>query len=403
MFFEDYPSNSEIIQHDKLEREWRSFQKEMWNPFIDRVDADLETLNGLFNRHRQLLDNNLKWQRRGEELAGRHEQRISELEKNLEEKEVYISNIECMLADLSGRVNKMEGKLCRCHKEDVKVAEVEDDDDPTSELSYKTVYHTPVAIAGLLEDVPHQLVPIGDLEITRGGFEEEVRDGDEDSDQRLESVASQVVERVLEEDENNKQVACVSHDWLSHELTLAFQIRSDEESSDGTDIEHYMHPVGRVCILAEESRLIDCRILILSQMVTALRSIPSRPRPSSVSVATQTVVRTYADASVEVLNVRCMPWAEFLQKMRELVQENALTRIYALLQEMRSSMEAAAAGIELMLNMELAQVRSLQGAFVPIEVAGDLTPESDEGGHLTDTGGKNACIQGLHGDYIVIF
>ena len=51
-----------------------------------------------------------------------------------------------MLADLSGRVNEMEGKLCRCHKEDVEVTEVEDDDDPTSELSYETVYHTPVAI-----------------------------------------------------------------------------------------------------------------------------------------------------------------------------------------------------------------------------------------------------------------
>ena len=146
-----------------------------------------------------------------EELAGRHEQRISELEKNLEEKEVYISNRECMLADLSGRVSEMEGKLCRCHDEDVEVAEVEDDDDPTSELSYEMAYHTPVAITGLLEDVPNRLVPIGDLEITRGGFEEEVRDGDEDSDQRLESVASQVAERVLEEeDENDKQVACVS-------------------------------------------------------------------------------------------------------------------------------------------------------------------------------------------------
>ena len=134
------------------------------------------------------------------------------MEKDLEEKEVYISNIECMLADLSGRVSEMEGKLCRCcDEEDVEVAEVKDDDDPTSKLSYETVYHTPVAIAGLLEDVSNQLVPIGDLEITRGGFEEEVRDRDEDSDQGLESVASQVAERVLEEeDENDKQVACVS-------------------------------------------------------------------------------------------------------------------------------------------------------------------------------------------------
>ena len=195
-----------------MEREWRSFQKEMWNPFVNRVDADSETLNGRSNRHRQLLDDNLKWQRRAEELAGRHKQRITNLEKDLEEKEVYISNIECMLADLSGRVSEMEGKLCRCCDEEVvEVAEIEDDDDPTSELSYKTVYHTPVAIAGLLEDVPNRLVPIGDLEITRGGFEDEVRDGDEDSDQRLELLASQVAERVLEEgDKNDKQVACLS-------------------------------------------------------------------------------------------------------------------------------------------------------------------------------------------------
>ena len=128
-----------------------------------------------------------------------------------------------MLADLSGRVSEIEGKLCQCCKENIEVAEVEDDDDPTSELSYKTVYHTPVAIAGLLEDIPNQLVPIGDLEITRGSFEEEVRDGDEDSDQRLELVTLQVAERALEEeDENNKQVACVSRDWLGHELTSAF-------------------------------------------------------------------------------------------------------------------------------------------------------------------------------------
>ena len=39
-----------------------------------------------------------------------------------------------------------------------------------------------------------------------------MRDGDEDSDQRLELVASQVAERVLEEDEDDKQVACISRD-----------------------------------------------------------------------------------------------------------------------------------------------------------------------------------------------
>ena len=102
--------------------------------------------------------------------------------------------------------NEMEGKLCQCHEEDVKVAEVKDEDDLTSELSYKTVYHTPVAIAGLLEDVPNRLVPISDLEITPGSFKEEVRDGDEDSDQELESVALKVMERVLEEDKDDMQV-----------------------------------------------------------------------------------------------------------------------------------------------------------------------------------------------------
>ena len=56
----------------------------------------------------------------------------------------------------------------------------------------------------------------------RGGFEDEVRDGDEDSDQRLESVTSQVVERVLEEeDKNDKQVACLSRYGLGNELTYA--------------------------------------------------------------------------------------------------------------------------------------------------------------------------------------
>ena len=156
-----------------------------------------------------------------------------------------------------------------------------------------------------------------------------------------------------------------------------------------------MYPVGRVCSrLAEESRLIDCRILVLSQMVTALTSIPSVPRPSSVSVVTQTVVRTYANTSVEAINVRCMPRAEFLAKMRELIQENALTRVYTLLREMRSSVEAVVTGNELILNVELAQVQSLQEAFTPIVVAGNLTPESDEGGHLTEANEEGLAEEG---------
>ena len=134
----------------------------------------------------------------------------------------------------------------------------------------------------------------------------------------------------------------------------------------------------------EESRLIDHRILVQSQMVIASRLIPSHPVPSSISVVTQTVVRTYANASVEAVNVHCMPRGEFCQLMREMVQENALARIYALLREMQSSMEAAATGTELLLNMELVQVQRVAATFAPIAVEGDLTPESDEGGHLIE-------------------
>ena len=156
-----------------------------------------------------------------------------------------------------------------------------------------------------------------------------------------------------------------------------------------------MYPVGRICSrLAEESRLIDLRTLVLSQMVTASRSIPSPPGPNSVSVATQTVVRTYVNASVQAVSVWCMPQAEFLAKIRELVQENALTRVYALLREMRSSLEAVVAGNELVLNVELARVRDLQGAFAPIVVEGRLTPESVEGGHLTEASEEGSAEEG---------
>ena len=118
-----------------------------------------------------------------------------------------------------------------------------------------------------------------------------------------------------------------------------------------------MHPVGRVCIhLVEESKLTDCRILVQSQMVSASRSIPSHPVLSFVSVAMQTVMRTYAYASVKGVNVCCMPRGEFRQLIQETVQENVMSRVLALLQEMRSSVEAAAAGTELLLNIELVQV-----------------------------------------------
>ena len=191
----------------------------MWNTFIERVDADSIALDERTKRHRQLLDDNLNWQRRAEEMAGRHKQWIDNLERNLEEKEVYINNLECAVATLTSRMDAMEDKVCRCNE--VQVEEViKEEDDLTSELSYESQYFTPVAIAGLIEDVPHRLIPIGNVEVTSGGFEEEMRDGDEVDDNELESTASKVAEQVLEE----------------------------EESSDGTDVEHFMHPVGPVCL-----------------------------------------------------------------------------------------------------------------------------------------------------------
>ena len=72
-------------------------------------------------------------------------------------------------------------------------------------------------------------------------------------------------------------------------------------------------------------------------MATVLTLIPSRPAPSFASSTMQTIVRTYADASVEAVNVCCMPWGEFHQLVRETVQENAMFRILAALQRMQSS------------------------------------------------------------------
>jgi len=186
----------------------------MWDAFIKRVYADSVALDERTKRHRQLLDDILKWQRKAEEMASHHKQRIDYLERNLEEKEVYINNLECAVATLTSRMDAMEDKVYRCN--DVQVEEVaEEEDDLTSELSYESQYFTPAAIAGLIEDVPYRLVPVGDVEVTPGGFEEEVRDGDVEAD----LVASQVAEQVLQE---------------------------EEESSDGTDVEQLMHPVGTI-------------------------------------------------------------------------------------------------------------------------------------------------------------
>ena len=63
---------------------------------------------------------------------------------------------------------------------------------------------------------PPAIVPVGDLEVTCGGFDEEAQDGDVES--RL--VAAQMAEMVLEENE-------------------------EEESSTREDIEEFICLVGR--------------------------------------------------------------------------------------------------------------------------------------------------------------
>ena len=196
-----------------------------------------------------------------------------------------------------------------------------------------------------------------------------------------------VTEKALEEDRDDTQVRMYFSCLFCHELTSAVQIQSDEESSDGTDVEHFMHPVGPVCLcLAEESKLTDRKILIQSQMASALILTPSRPAPNFASSVTQTVMLTYANASVEAVDVCCMPQGEFCQLVREMVQENGMFWVLAALQRMQSSVEAAVSGTELLLNVELARVQRMQDAFILTVVEGDLTPNSNKGGHLIEIG-----------------
>ena len=60
-------------------------------------------------------------------------------------------------------------------------------------------------------------------------------------------------------------------------------------------------------------------------------------------------------------------------------------------------MEAAATGTEVLLNMELVQVQRVAATFAPIAVEGDLTPESDEGGHLIELS-EEEVEEGIDGE-----
>jgi len=127
-----------------------------------------------------------------------------------------------------------------------------------------------------------------------------------------------------------------------------------------------------------------CRILVQSPRDIASPLILSRPAPSYVSWATQTVERDYADAQVEAVNVQCMPRGEFHQLVSSTVRESLLTQVHLELRGIRSSLEVMQGGTELLLATGLNQIQTMRAAFVPTVVEGSATPESVEGGLLTE-------------------
>jgi len=284
------------------------------------------------------------------------------LEEELENKTAYIKSVEISLAELSSRVDATEGKLCRCHE-----VQVEVEDDPSSELSYEEEYFTPtIRIAGMIKDVP-RLIPIGEVEVTPGGFDE-VRDGDVE----LESVASRVTEQALQE---------------------------EEESSEGTDIEQFMYLVGPICSCPlVEYRLIDPRILIQSQRDTGLPSTPSSPWPNYVIFRMSSrgwmtpefrEVRpgvTYVNVGVQADLLHQVSGASVRQLIQETVQQNSLNRVIVKLEGIRSSLGELAGASELILTGGLSRTQEMIAAFLPTVVEGDVTPESVKGRHLIEEG-----------------
>jgi len=156
------------------------------------------------DRHWSLLEDNLQWCRKAEELAGCHEQHIESLERELENKMAYIKAMEIALVELSSRVDGMEGKLCQCGQ--VKLMQ-EEPPVVEEELEYasESEYHTPPMASRLMIKGPIPIIPIGELEIHRGGF------------RTLEEVAMSVAEEALEEEK--------------------------EESLEGEDIKEFIAPV----------------------------------------------------------------------------------------------------------------------------------------------------------------
>jgi len=256
----------------------------------------------------------------------------------------------------------MEGKLCCCHE-----VQVEVEDDPLSELSYEEEYFTPtIRIAGMIEDVPC-LIPIGEVKVTPGRFDE-VRDGDVE----LELVASRVAEQALQE---------------------------EEESLEGTDIEQFVYLVGTICSCPlVEYRLIDPRILIQSQRDTGLPSTPLSPLPSYIVFRTNSrgwttpkfrEMRpgvTYVNVGVQADLLHRVSGVSVRQLIQETIQQNSLNQVIVKLEGIKSSLGELAGASELILTSRLSWTQEMIAAFLPTVVEGDVTPESVEGRHLIEEG-----------------
>ena len=93
---------------------------------------------------------------------------------------------------------------------------------------------------------------------------------------------------------------------------------------------------------------------------------------------------TYVDVGVQVDLARRVTGAHIRQLVRETVEGHLLVRALAELGAMRSTLEGVAGASELILVGGLSRTQEMITAFLPTVVEGNATPESVEGGHLTE-------------------
>ena len=72
------------------------------------------SMNNCVDHHHALLDNNLKFRHKAEELIRRYESRFEPMEMLLVKKSNYIKLLKMNLATLTSRIDMLEDKLCHC-------------------------------------------------------------------------------------------------------------------------------------------------------------------------------------------------------------------------------------------------------------------------------------------------